>query len=64
MPELHLDQGRVSEIVNFKAFAEGDGDEAKPLSFERHAVRTWFGRMEEAFAPFGGVLALDERGEP
>ncbi len=58
MPELHLDQGRVSEIVNLKAFAEGDRDEAKPLSFERHAVRTWFGRMEEAFAPFGGVLAL------
>jgi hypothetical protein len=58
MPELHLDQGRVSEIVNLKAFAEGDRDEAKPLSFERHAVRTWFGRMEEAFAPFGRVLAL------
>ena len=58
MPELHLDQGRVSEIVNLKAFAEGDRGEAKPLSFERHAVRTWFGRMEEAFAPFGGVLAL------
>jgi hypothetical protein len=58
MPELHLDQGRVSEIVNFKAFAEGDRDESKPLSFERHALRTWLGRMEEAFAPFGRVLAL------
>ncbi len=58
MPELHLDQGRVSEIVNLKAFAEGDLDEAKPLSFERHAVRTWLGRMEEAFAPFGRELAL------
>ena len=58
MPELHLDQGRVSEIVNLKAFAEGDRDEAKPLSFERHAVRTWLGRMEEAFAPFGRELAL------
>ncbi len=58
MPELHLDQGRVSEIVNLKAFAEGDHDEAKPLSFERHAVRTWLGRMEEAFAPFGRELAL------
>jgi hypothetical protein len=58
MPELHLDQGRVSEIVNLKAFAEGDRDEAQPLSFERHAVRTWFGRMEEEFAPFGRVLAL------
>jgi hypothetical protein len=58
MPELHLDQGRVSEIVNLKAFAEGDRHETKPLSFERHAVRIWFGRMEEAFAPFGRVLAL------
>jgi hypothetical protein len=58
MPELHLDQGRASEIANLKAFAEGDRDEAKPLSFERHAVRTWFGRMEEAFAPFGAELAL------
>ena len=37
MPELHVDQGRVSEIVNLKVFAEGDRDEAKPLSFERHA---------------------------
>jgi hypothetical protein len=59
MPELHLDQGRVSEIVNLRAFAEGDRDEAKPLSFERHAIRTWLGRMEEAFAPFGRVLALE-----
>jgi hypothetical protein len=58
MPELHLDQGRVSEIVNFTEFAEGDRDEEKPLSFERHAVRTWLGRMEEAFAPFGAELAL------
>jgi hypothetical protein len=42
MPELHLDQGRVGEIVNLRAFAEGNRDEAKPLSF----------------APFSRVLAL------
>ncbi len=58
MPELHLDHRRVSEIVNLTACAEGGDDEAKPLSFERHAVRTWLGRMEEAFAPFGRELAL------
>src|SRR5271169_274852 len=58
MPELLLDHGRVSEITNLKAFAEGDGGEAKPVSFEGHAVRTWFERMEEAFAPFGRELAL------
>jgi hypothetical protein len=58
MPELHLDPARISEITNFTAFAEGDKDETRPLSFERHAVRTWLGRMEEAFAPFGAELAL------
>ena len=58
MPELRVDQERVSEIVNFTAFAEGEGGEAKPVSFDRHAVRTWLGRMEEAFAPFGAELAL------
>jgi hypothetical protein len=58
MPELLLDHGRVSEIANLRAFAEGDGGEAKPVSFDRHAVRTWFERMEEAFAPFGRELAL------
>ena len=58
MPELRVDQERVSEIVNFAAFAEGEGGEAKPVSFDRHAVRTWLGRMEEAFAPFGAELAL------
>ena len=58
MPELHLDHERVREIVNLTAFAEGDGGEAKPMSFDRHAVRAWFGRMEEAFAPFGRELAL------
>ena len=58
MPELRVDQERVSEIGNFTPFAEGDRDQAKPLSFDRHAVRTWLGRMEEAFAPFGRELAL------
>ena len=58
MPELHLDLGRVSEIGNFTAFAGGDRDEAKPLSFEQHAVRTWLTRMEEAFAEFRRELAL------
>ena len=48
----------MSEIVNLTAFAEGEGGEAKPVSFDRHAVRTWLGRMEEAFAPFGAELAL------
>jgi hypothetical protein len=59
MPELHLDLGRVSEIGNFTAFAGGDRDEAKPLSFEQHAVRTWLTRMEEAFAAFRRELALE-----
>jgi hypothetical protein len=58
MPELRLDPARISEITNFTTFAEGDKDETRPLSFERHAVRTWLGRMEEAFAPFGAELAL------
>jgi hypothetical protein len=58
MPELHLDQGRASEIVNLKAFAEDEGGEGKPVSFERHAARTWLGRMEEAFTPFAAELAL------
>ncbi len=58
MPELRVDQERVSEIVDFTSFAEGEGGEAKPVSFDRHAVRTWLGRMEEAFAPFGRELAL------
>jgi hypothetical protein len=58
IPELPLGQSKVSEIVNLKAFAEGGRDEAKPLSFERHALRTWLRQMEEAFAPFGRVLAL------
>jgi hypothetical protein len=58
MPELHLDLGRVSEIGNFTPFAGGDRDEAKPLSFEQHAVRTWLTRMEEAFAAFRRELAL------
>ncbi len=58
MPELHVDQERVSGILDFTSFAEGESGEAKPVSFDRHAVRTWLGRMEEAFAPFGAELAL------
>jgi hypothetical protein len=58
MPELRVDQERVSEIVNFAAFAKGEGGDAEPASFDRHTVRTWLGRMEEAFAPFAAELAL------
>jgi hypothetical protein len=57
MPELHLGLDGVGQIANFRAFAEGGGA-AKPLSFERHAVATWLGRMEQAFAPFSHELAL------
>jgi hypothetical protein len=58
MPELHLGLNRASEIASFTAFAADDLNEAKPFSFERHAVRTWLPRMDEAFAPFSGDLAL------
>ena len=58
MPELHLDANRAAEIASFTALAEGKPGTADAASFERHAVRTWLGRMEEAFAPFHGELAL------
>jgi hypothetical protein len=58
MPELHLDPNKTGEIANFTALVEGEPGEADAASFERHAVRTWLGRMEEVFAPFHWELAL------
>jgi hypothetical protein len=58
MPELHLDCNRIAAIGSLWALAEGEGDEGKPLSAERHAVRTWLKRMGEAFAPHCKELAL------
>jgi hypothetical protein len=58
MPELHLDLNRTAEIATFTALAEGKSGKADAASFERHVVRTWLGRMEEAFSPFSRDLAL------
>jgi hypothetical protein len=58
MPELNVDRNKVSQIALRAPFDDDASAKADTRSFERHVIRTWLGRMDEAFAPFGRELAL------
>lgn len=58
MPTLRSDLASDREIVSLIAFSKIGVPGQEPLAFKRVTMRTWLGRMETAFSPFGRELAL------